>query len=173
MTAGSRAPTGSPNDTTATDLALMQNFGYRNAASNNGSASGKTYHPSGASFQMTEGPSHQLYPQGSYSAADMPMMGTTPKNGGVAYPVSTTSTATGGGGGGSGGGPRMVSAPPPTPLSHFGGLSSSGNSASAYSQSISGVSNSTGLPCSGPGGYVLHGGGGPGMIPNGGQYSGL
>uniref|UniRef100_A0A5K3ETF9 Ig-like domain-containing protein n=1 Tax=Mesocestoides corti TaxID=53468 RepID=A0A5K3ETF9_MESCO len=166
MTAGSRAPTSSPNDTSATDLGVMQNFNYRN----NGSAKG---YPPGNNFPIGDGPpppSRQLLPTSGYASNDLSM---ATKNGGStsgqAYPVSVTSTTTG-----DSCASRMVTAPPPTPLdsrSHFSGLSSSGNSASAYSRSlISGASNSTGPPFSG-GGYAVHGG----MVLNGtgtlgGQY---
>lgn len=173
MTAGSRAPTGSPNDTTATDLAVMQNFSYRQGAPNGNNGSAKGYPPAN-SYQMTDGPpppSRTLYPTG-YGAGDMGSQMVT-KNGpnGVPYQVSVASTTTG-----DSSVPRMVNAPPPTPLdsrSHFSGLSSSGNSASAYSRSIiSGASNSTGLPYSGAGAgaYAVHGG----MLPNGngGPYPG-
>lgn len=170
MTTGSRAPTGSPNDTSATDLGVMQNFGnYRN----NGGA--KTYSPANNFVMGNDGPpppSRQLFPP------------TTGAGGGGAngtvYPVSVTSTTTG-----ESCGSRMVAAPPPTPLdsrSHRSGLSSSGNSASAYSRSlISGASNSTGPPppsfTSGGGGgaYAVHGsGGGSGgsIVLNGGALGG-
>ncbi|KAH9285003.1 Inactive tyrosine-protein kinase 7 [Echinococcus granulosus] len=175
MTTGSRAPTGSPNDTSATDLGVMQNFSnYRN----NGSA--KTYSPANNFVMGNDGPpppSRQLFPP--TTAVGGGGGGGGGANGTV-YPVSVTSTTTG-----ESCGSRMVAAPPPTPLdsrSHRSGLSSSGNSASAYSRSlISGASNSTGPPpppfTSGGGGgaYTVHGSGGSGSIvlngsALGGQY---
>lgn len=175
MTTGSRAPTGSPNDTSATDLAVMQTYNnYRN----NGSA--KAYSPAGNFVIGGEGPpppSRQLFPSTT--------SGTAGGTNGTVYPVSVTSTTTG-----ESCGSRMVAAPPPTPLdsrSHFSGLSSSGNSASAYSRSlISGVSNSTGPPpppftssaggCGGThavyGGGGGNGGGGNGIVLNGGALGG-
>lgn len=156
MTNGSRAPTGSPNDTTATDLGVMQNFnGYRN------NGNGKAYSPAAnyvMSNEVPAPPSRQLFPPTPQTTA----------NGNPVYPVSVTSTTTG-----DSCGSRMVAAPPPTPLdsrSHFSGLSSSGNSASAYSRSlISGASNSTGGPPNFPGGggYAVHGG-----VLNGGTLGG-
>ncbi|VDN98461.1 unnamed protein product [Rodentolepis nana] len=147
MTNGSRAPTGSPNDTSATDLGVVQNFnGYRN------NGNGKAYSPAANYVMSNEGPpppSRPLFPQTPQTTA----------NGTPVYPVNVTSTTTG-----DSCGSRMVAAPPPTPLdsrSHFSGLSSSGNSASAYSRSlISGASNSTGGPPNFPGGggYAVHGG---------------
>lgn len=152
LTNGSLAPTGSPNDTSATDLGGLQN--YNTATTTN------TYRPS------TNGNS-AAKPAG-YSANSNAFYPGAPSGGGGGnlYPVSVTSTATGESGGG--GGSRMVVAPPPTPLdsrSHFSGLSSSGNSASAYSRSlISGASNSTGTAAGGGGAgvYAVHGVGGNG-----------
>ena len=155
MTTGSRAPTGSPNDTSATDLAVMQ--GYNNYR-NNGSA--KTYSPASNLVIGGEGlppASRQLYPTTTAGGAN-----------GTVYPVSVTSTTTG-----ESCGSRMVAAPPPTPLDSRSHFSSSGNSASAYSRSlISGVSNSTGPPPAPPpftsagggcgGAHGVYGGGGAG-----------
>ncbi|VDM31081.1 unnamed protein product [Hydatigera taeniaeformis] len=174
MTTGSRAPTGSPNDTSATDLGVMQNFGnYRN----NGNT--KTYSPANNYVMGNDGPpppSRQLFPPTTGSGGGGGGGGAN----GTVYPVSVTSTTTG-----ESCGSRMVAAPPPTPLdsrSHRSGLSSSGNSASAYSRSlISGASNSTGPPppsfTSGGGGgaYAVHGsGGGVGgsIVLNGGALGG-
>lgn len=176
MNAGSRAATGSPNDTSGTDIAVSKQQSYKNYPGNQS----KAYFidtPS-TNFSVSDVPSsmgpRMMLPLGYPSSNDMSMVSNQMQqqnlsNGkqGIGIPgypnhcsgVSMTSTTTGDSN-------RLVSAPPPTPLdsrSHFSGLSSSGNSASAYSRSlISGASDSTGpqFPSNSPPAapYALHGG---------------
>ncbi|VDL94933.1 unnamed protein product [Schistocephalus solidus] len=143
MNTGSRATTGSPNDTSGTDIAVGKKLG-------NVAPQQPVYHGT-QNYFMPDGGHQNSFPLSSgYSSNEIgahQMNNLYPNHGGVvggSVSIASTTTAE------SSGNSRLVVAPPPTPLdsrSHLSGLSSSGNSASAYSRSlISGASNSTGPP---------------------------
>ncbi|VDK81680.1 unnamed protein product [Dibothriocephalus latus] len=140
MNTGSRTATGSPNDTSATDIAVVKKLG--SAAQQQ-----PVYHGTQNYFMPDGGHQNNFSLSTGYSTNEIgahQMNNLYPNHGGIgSVSVASTTTAE------SSGNSRLVVAPPPTPLdsrSHLSGLSS-GNSASAYSRSlISGASNSTGPP---------------------------